>query len=180
MTSLFEVMCRWGLVDWRTINLNWLAAKLSWDNLHQNSKIFQAASQLLKFEHCSVGCRTTGVWGRPSTFTKSKGKKTCNARIFCVCVCVCVCSLLPSMQRAGAVLYFLLWPVRLYHFFQHYLVNGTILGEKVIEYKMYFFIFSKPSSETCLILSRIQCSIFINVQHPLLKCPLFLSDFNES
>ena len=39
---------------------------------------------------------------------------------------VCFYSYLSSMHSAGAVLYFLLWSVRLYHILPHYLINVTI------------------------------------------------------
>jgi hypothetical protein len=42
------------------------------------------------------------------------------------------------MQSACAVLYCRLWLVWLYHIFPHYLINGTILGKKVAEYKTCF------------------------------------------
>jgi hypothetical protein len=47
------------------------------------------------------------------------------------------------MQSACAVLYCHLCPVRLYNIFPHYLINGTILGKNVIEYKMSVLISSK-------------------------------------
>ena len=39
---------------------------------------------------------------------------------------------LASMQSAYTVLYCHRWPVWLYHIFPHYLINGTIFGEKRI------------------------------------------------
>jgi hypothetical protein len=42
---------------------------------------------------------------------------------------------LSSMQSASAVLYCSLLPVMLYHIFPHYLLNGTILGEKILNMK---------------------------------------------
>jgi hypothetical protein len=46
--------------------------------------------------------------------------------------CVSV-GLVIRMQCACAILYCHLWPVRLYHIFPHYLINGTIFGKEVIE-----------------------------------------------
>ena len=43
-----------------------------------------------------------------------------------------------GMQSACAVLYCNMRPVWLYHIFPRYLINGMILGEKFIEYKIYF------------------------------------------
>ena len=46
------------------------------------------------------------------------------------------------MQCAYTVLYRLLWLVRLYHIFQHYFMNGTILENKIIDHKMCVWTFS--------------------------------------
>ena len=55
---------------------------------------------------------------------------------------VCVCSLGYPPCNAHAP-YYHPWPVRLYHIFPYYLMKGTILEKKVIEYKMCFdFLYS--------------------------------------
>jgi len=54
---------------------------------------------------------------------------------------VCVCSLSYPRYKVH-VLYCYLWPVWLYIIFPHYLINGTILEKKVIDYQMYILIFS--------------------------------------
>jgi len=42
-----------------------------------------------------------------------------------------------------AILYFYLWPVRVYPIFLHYIVNGMVFGKKnVIEHSMCVLIFS--------------------------------------
>jgi len=46
------------------------------------------------------------------------------------------------MQRAWALLYCQLWPVWLYHIFPHYLINEMVIGKKVTEHKIRFFIYS--------------------------------------
>jgi hypothetical protein len=52
----------------------------------------------------------------------------------------------------------------LYHIFPHYLINGTILGGKIIEYEMCVLIFSTHLCEIHLILRIIQRDIIKNVQ----------------
>jgi len=52
-------------------------------------------------------------------------------------------SCLSGMQRASPILYCCLWPIWLHHVFPHYLVNGTIFGKKVFEYKICVLFFSK-------------------------------------
>ena len=44
------------------------------------------------------------------------------------------------MQSACTVLWYHLWPVRLYHIFQYDLINGTIKKKK-FEHQMCFLIF---------------------------------------
>ena len=62
----------------------------------------------------------------------------------CVCVCVCVCSCLSCPAWKSHLLCLLLcchlWPVWLYHIFLHYLINGTIFGENLLNIK-YILIF---------------------------------------
>jgi hypothetical protein len=58
-----------------------------------------------------------------------------------------------------------MWPVRLYHIFPYYLINGTIFGKKrVIGHKMRVLIFSTILSETFVILRIIQRDI-ITTEH---------------
>jgi hypothetical protein len=51
-----------------------------------------------------------------------------NKRYFIFWVCVCSLSY-PSIQSARVTLYCHPWPVRLYHIFSHFLINGTIVEE---------------------------------------------------
>jgi len=53
---------------------------------------------------------------------------------------VCVCSLRYPACNAHAP-YCHLWPAPLYNIFPHYLINGTIFGEKVAEHKMCVLIY---------------------------------------
>ena len=49
--------------------------------------------------------------------------------IFCVCICSFI---FPACSVLAPLLYCRLWPVRLYHIFQHYLIKGKIFGKKVL------------------------------------------------
>jgi hypothetical protein len=60
---------------------------------------------------------------------------------------------------------------------QRYLINGTILGRKVIERKMCVWISSTFLSETFLILRRIQRGIIIHVHRSSCKVPVILVGF---
>ena len=82
-------------------------------------------------------------------------------------------------QCACAVLYCHLWPARLCNIFPHYLINGTIFEEKLLNTKCAFWFSPQLLSETFLIL-RIQKDMIINVHKYHAKYPLFLSDFNET
>jgi hypothetical protein len=81
------------------------------------------------------------------------------------------------MQWACAVLYYHLWPVRLYHNFLHYLINGTIFGKTVIEHKICVLIFATNFSEIYLSLRIIQQNIFINVNTYSCKVSVILFVF---
>jgi hypothetical protein len=83
------------------------------------------------------------------------------------------------MQSAWAVLYCHLWPVWLYHIFQHYLINSTILGKKVIECKICVLIFSATLSETFLILRRFERDV-ITVHRSSTKVPFSLLRFKSN
>jgi hypothetical protein len=80
-----------------------------------------------------------------------------------------------------AILYFHLLFVWLYHNFSHYLIHGTIFGEKnIIEYKMNVFWFSlQLLSETVHILRKTEWDMIKTYISLQVKYPLFLSDFNE-
>jgi hypothetical protein len=61
---------------------------------------------------------------------------------YSVCVCLSVClSVALVIQHAVRILSSVACP-NLSFFFLHYLINGTILGEKVTEHKMCVLIFS--------------------------------------
>ena len=76
--------------------------------------------------------------------------------------CVCVCSLRNPACKALAPC-FHLWPAPLYSIFPHYLVNGTIFEEKVLNIKYVFRVSLQLLSEAFLILREIQRDMIINV-----------------
>jgi len=71
-------------------------------------------------------------------------------------------------------------PVRLYHIFPRYLINGTIVGEnKLLNIKCVFFSCLLLLSEKFIILKRSELDMIKMCMGLHVKCPLFLSDFNE-
>jgi hypothetical protein len=85
------------------------------------------------------------------------------------------------MLSAYLVLYCDLCPVRLYHIFLHYLINGTIFGKKkIIQHKMCVLFFSLSFSETFLILRRIQRDTIINVHWSSCKVHVILVRFERN
>jgi hypothetical protein len=83
------------------------------------------------------------------------------------------------MQGACAVLCHL-WPVRLYHIFPHYLINGTILGKNIIEHEMYVLIFSTSFVWKKFHSKKNSATHYHKYRGLHVKYPLFLSDFNET
>ena len=73
----------------------------------------------------------------------------------CYIFCVCVCSLSYPARKAH-VSYCHVWSAWLYHVFPRYLINGTIVGKKVIEHKMCFLFSPQLLSEVFLVLRRIK------------------------
>ena len=83
------------------------------------------------------------------------------------------------MQFSCTILYCYLWPVQLYSIFPHYLINGTISRENVLNIK-YVFWFSLQhvwniSHSMKKWVRYEKCTTCLRV-----KYPLFLSDFNET
>ena len=59
---------------------------------------------------------------------------------------VCVCRLRYPACKPHAPYYIVIWPVRLYHIFPHYLIKGAISrAKKVTEYRMCVLIFCRTS-----------------------------------
>ena len=73
-----------------------------------------------------------------------------------------------------------LWPDWLYHIFPHYVINGTILGKKVIEIKKCVFDFLQPLSEKFLTLKAAQRDTNTTLNRPLCKALSLLSVFNQA
>jgi hypothetical protein len=57
---------------------------------------------------------------------------------------IVMCGLSGSTVFFHIIPYCHMWPVRLYNFVPHYLINGMIFEKKMIEHKMCVLIFSKP------------------------------------
>jgi hypothetical protein len=72
----------------------------------------------------------------------------------------------------------LLWPVRLYSIFPHYLINYTIFG-KTLLYTECILFFLQRLSEIFLILRIVQLDIIMYLCLHV-GCPHFLSDFNKT
>jgi hypothetical protein len=72
----------------------------------------------------------------------------------------------------SAVVYCHLWPVRLYHIFPHYLINGSISEKKkVLEHKMCFdLLYNFPRS-------KIQRDNIVNAHMSSCKVPVILLRF---
>jgi hypothetical protein len=73
-----------------------------------------------------------------------------------------------------------LWPARLDSIITHCLINFMVFEKNVIEYKSMFSFSLHLLSETFLILRRNELDMVKNVYWSSCKCPLFLSDFNET
>ena len=96
-----------------------------------------------------------------------------------MCVCLCVRVTL-VIQHATHMRSIVMWSLRLYHIFPHYLINGTTFrGEKVIEHKMCVLIFFSTLSEIFLILRRIQRHTTINVHWSSWKVHVVFSDYSK-
>jgi hypothetical protein len=82
------------------------------------------------------------------------------------------------MQCACAVIYCHLWPLQLYHIFPHYLTNGTIFGEKVVETKQLCVLISPTNlSEIFLIPRKTERDVIINAQRSSCKVAVILVRF---
>jgi hypothetical protein len=88
-----------------------------------------------------------------------------------------VCSLRCPACNAHAQ-YYHLWPVWFYGLFQHDVINGTIFKKKKLNNMCY--VFSTASSETFLILRKIERDMINNVYWSYVQYPSFLSGLNDT
>jgi len=88
---------------------------------------------------------------------------------------MCVCSLSYPAWKAHAP-HCHLWPVRLYHSFPQYQINGKIFRAKVIEQKIVFRFCTQLFSETFLLLT-VQGNIIVNVHWS--SCKIFQTNLNS-
>ena len=104
----------------------------------------------------------------------------CVLCVFCVCVlCVCVlcvCSLGYPACNAHAP-YCHKRPARLYHIFPHYLKNGMIFEQKLLNIKCVFWFSLQILSETFFIIRSVQRDIVINAHSSSCKVPVILVRF---
>jgi hypothetical protein len=78
------------------------------------------------------------------------------------------------MLRAFAMLFCHLWPVRLYHIFPHYLINGKIVEKKLLN----VFRFSQHLLfETFLILRSTERDMIKHVYWTVCKVPVIFVRF---
>ena len=70
-------------------------------------------------------------------------------------------------------------PISLYHNFLHYLVNGTILGNKLLNIKRVFRFSVQFSSETSHS-TKNSARQYHNLHRSSRKYPLILSDYNKT
>ena len=75
------------------------------------------------------------------------------------------------------VLYCNLWPVWLYHFFPHFLINDTIFGKMLLCTKRAVWFSLLLLSETFFILTTIQRDITINIHRSSCKVPVIIVIF---
>jgi len=95
--------------------------------------------------------------------------------------CVCLCVFLPYLyckRSACAILHCHLWPVRPYHNFPHYVINGTILGKELLKRKYVSWLSLQLLPETFPVL-RTKRSMIKSVHWSSCKYPLFFSDLSE-
>ena len=67
-----------------------------------------------------------------------------------------------------------------FFFFLHFLIKGTNLEKKVTDHKICASIFSTLLSGTFFILRRMEQGMIKMYIGLHVKCPIFLSDFNET
>ena len=84
------------------------------------------------------------------------------------------------MQELALYYIVTLLPVWLYHIFSHYQTNGTVIGRKLIAYKISVSIFSTILSQIFLILRINERGTIKNVHMSSCKFPVILDKFQSS
>jgi len=126
------------------------------------------------FVDCTVHCATLRVADSNRTLRSGLIAKH-NVLVF-----VCVCILRYPACNAHAP-YCHLWPARLYSIFPHYLINGTILGKKLLNTKCVFWFSVQLLSATFLILRRIKRDMIRTVYRSACRVQLLLLlEFSET
>ena len=119
-----------------------------------------------------------------------------------MCLYSCPCHPAHQQRLFCAALHFHLWPLSLYHFLPHYLMNGIIFVKHFLDIKRVFGFSLQILSEIFIIVRRIQQDIIINlytiqqdiiinlytIQQDIIinlytsscKLLLFLSEFNKN
>ena len=98
-------------------------------------------------------------------------KHCCSGEIINITYCESICSLRYPACCALAPCY-RLWPVHLYKIFPHYLINGTIIGKKLLNIKCVFWFSLQLLSETFLIPRRTEWDVTKNIYWPSCKVPV--------
>ena len=94
----------------------------------------------------------------------------CGCRCMGAGVCLRACSL--NNPKYNAPSYCNLQPLWLHHISRHHLINGKIFGKQLLKLKCVFWFSLQLLYETSEILSYMWKRLYV-------KCPLFLSGFNE-
>ena len=93
-----------------------------------------------KIRPCNVGGRSkqnTQCMYKRNIEARSRNH-CCSGKTISITYSECVCSLSYPACKAHALYYIVMWPVWLYHIFPHYLINGTIFGENLLNIKCVF------------------------------------------
>jgi hypothetical protein len=110
--------------------------------------------------------------GRQSTYKVNTEALSCNhccsGKAISITYCQCVFSALGIHPACNAhAPYCHLWLARLYNVFPHYLIKGSIFGEKIIDHKSVFWFSIQLLSETFLVNDQLD-ALFLNV---FISCP---------
>jgi hypothetical protein len=72
-----------------------------------------------------------------------------------------------------------MWPARLYNIFPRYFIKGTALGKKLLKMIFFYFLYNFCLKTLPVIIGneRDILKMYVGLH---VKCPLFLSEFNET